>query len=96
MNTIAELIIRDYLLDRTRPSKNMKPERFNSLSYERWATYEVLKEIIKNPNIPAIITISRFTEKMRRFKDMNPNNKAIFEAGLRVGEDLQDIFNAMH
>lgn len=95
MEPISELIIRDYLLDKGRPSHHMKSDRFDALSYECWATYEILKMVIKNPDIPATSIISEFTNKMYCYKYLKSDCKDIFEAGIRVGEDLLDIFEAM-
>ena len=95
MGPISELIIRDYLMDIGKPTCHMKSDRFNALSYEWWATYEVLKDVIKNPDVSATKIISNFTNKMYCYKQLNPECEEIFEAGIRVGEDLLDIFRAM-
>lgn len=96
MNTRAELIIQDYILDLKEPRNHYQRSQFKQSSYSIWAANEVLNYIREHESIrPTSIVIEDFIRKMDEYSCKNSINSFIFSVAHDIAEDILDIFLAM-
>jgi hypothetical protein len=74
--------------------KTQKGYSFEQMSYMRWAGREILSRLIKNPDIPPLITIEEFRDEMDSYSCVNSRTSYIFSCAKDMAEWIVDLLIA--
>lgn len=89
-NQKALRIVRDYLLDLDDLS-NQRGYTFQQTSYSRWAAQEIRLQMLKKGNVPPLILLEDFQEKMLEYAALNLNTSFVFSVANDVARTIADM-----
>ena len=90
------IIFSDYIYDYNFPSYSIKTKnRFERISYAKWAVEELLSYIMRHDPTDPVATIKGFIAEMTRFSKRNARTAKAFSVARYIAEDILDIFLAM-